>query len=371
VKYTKQFPLEARLAWRRRLSKEGSDKCIYSLGIATDGEISHKPGDWLAVFPKNDPQEVERLWKLVYSKNYAIVDDVFRALQGEVSITRVPIALAHWLQENGVCGDRRGILEDWLANGFAEKSNGHSVADFLEKFAEIIPSPAVLLPLLKKLQPRLYSIASSPLKDPSIVELLISTECYVNANGQVCRGVASSFLNERLSIGENVKIFSVSTPFSMPTNPQVDLICVGPGVGLSPFMGFLQHRECLREKGELLSKFWLFFGDRHRNADFIFQEELEGYVQRGILDRLDLAFSRDQREKVYVQDRLRLQGREVFQWLQGGAHFYVCGSAASMGTDVENTLVDIFEKHGAFSREKARAQVTSLRKERRYQLDVY
>jgi sulfite reductase (NADPH) flavoprotein alpha-component len=328
------------------------------------GKLTYEPGDWLAVLPQNPAAEVDRLFQLLQGSDREV-------LSRKVAITRVPAALGQWVLENSVQSGRHEQLGEWLNGDFNTLTNGYSVADFLEQFAQV-PLPAgEAIARLKPLQPRLYSIASSPDENPNHVELVVATASHKDRVGGWGKGVASSFLNEQLPLGGELGVYATKTHFKLPENPSTKAIFVGPGTGIAPFRGFLQHRNFLHRKGTQLGQCWLFFGDQHRATDFLLEEELTAYQKTGVLSRLDLAFSRDQDYKIYVQDRIWENRDTIWQWISEGAHIYICGTANPMAQDVRNTFIKIIHQCGCFSEEDSATYVASLQKSRRYLQDVY
>jgi len=218
------------------------------------------------------------------------------------------------------------------------------------------------------MRPRLYSISSSPAAHPDEVHLTVGIVRYLNACGRQCKGVASTYMAERLRPGQKANVFvHASHGFAPPADPNTPMIMVGPGTGIAPFRAFLQERASRKSPG----RNWLFFGDQRREHDFLYREELEKWLVDGTLSRMDLAFSRDQKEKVYVQTRMLERGREIWAWLQEGAHFYVCGDAKRMAKDVDNALKQIVAEHGQMSADDAGAYVSEMSKTKRYCRDVY
>jgi sulfite reductase (NADPH) flavoprotein alpha-component len=242
---------------------------------------------------------------------------------------------------------------------------GRHVIDLLE----ILPAPmpvASFVPLLKRLVPRLYSISSSPKAHPGEVHLTVGAVRY-ESHGRVRKGVASTFLADRVGDAEFVKVFvQPSHGFKPPANGDTPMIMVGPGTGIAPFRAFLEERRAISAPG----KNWLFFGDQQRASDFLYEEELTAMAHDGFL-RLDLAFSRDQAEKIYVQNRMLENAADLWTSLENGAHFYVCGDAKRMARDVDAALHRIIETAGGKSAEEATAYVQQLKTAKRYQRDVY
>jgi sulfite reductase (NADPH) flavoprotein alpha-component len=220
---------------------------------------------------------------------------------------------------------------------------------------------------LRKLQPRLYSIASSIKAHPDEVHLCVGAVRY-SADGIAHEGVASTFLADRLPLGETTGIyFHAANHFRLPADLTKPVIMVGPGTGIAPFRAFLEEREATKAPG----KNWLFFGDQKRSTDFLYHDQIIAWVQSGHLTRLDTAFSRDQEEKIYVQTRMLQAASELWQWLEEGAHFYVCGDAKRMAKDVDDALHHIIETQGGKTAEEAAAYVAEMKKTKRYARDVY
>jgi sulfite reductase (NADPH) flavoprotein alpha-component len=243
----------------------------------------------------------------------------------------------------------------------------HQVVDVLLARADVKLAPVDFVRGLKRLQPRLYSIASSPRAHPGRVHLTVGAVRYEHG-GRARKGVCSTFLADRAVPGQSqVGIFIHRNGAFRPPAPAADAIMVGPGTGIAPFRAFLHERQAIGAPG----RNWLFFGDQRASADFLYREELDGLHRAGCLTRLDTAFSRDQAEKIYVQHRMLAQAGELFAWLEAGAHFYVCGDAARMAKDVDAALHQVIERGGGRTAEQAAAYVQELRTSKRYARDVY
>lgn len=251
-------------------------------------------------------------------------------------------------------------------DALAKWSWGRQAADVVAAYP-VRGSAAEWAGVLKRLQPRLYSISSSPLAHPGEVRLTVSVVRYAGDLGRDRTGVCSAYLADHADDGP-VQVFVQRSPhFRPPADPATPMVMVGPGTGVAPFVGFLEERRARGHTGPN----WLFFGEQRRATDFYYREELEAYRASGHLNRLDLAFSRDQRNKVYVQDRMREHGPRLWQWLQDGAHLYVCGDASRMAKDVDQALKDIVVTHGGMDADEASAYVRRLASDRRYVRDVY
>jgi sulfite reductase (NADPH) flavoprotein alpha-component len=360
----KKSPAIGKLLRRVRLSKEGSAKSVYLIGIEAGEELAYEPGDWLTVFPQNPPDQVRRLAKLLHG---AELDRLAR----DFTILDIHRPLVQWILENAAKGEARTQLLQWLEGDFSARARGSVVADVLEQFANVPLAAEDLQANIRPLQPRLYSIASAPAVNPNAIELVVASALYTGPGGKCHEGAASSFLNKYLPLGGEVPMRVTKTHFRLPADPRTDVIFVGPGTGIAPFRGFLQHRDFLQKNDTILGRCWLFFGDQHRATDYIFEEDLNAYQRSGVLSRLDLAFSRDQDHKIYVQDRIWESRGEIWKWLEGGAHVYVCGTANPMARDVLETFVKITNVCGNLSEEDARDYVKALQKSRRYSQDIY
>ena len=249
---------------------------------------------------------------------------------------------------------------------FKEYLEGRDVVDLFQDYPAKV-NATQLVKLLRPLQPRYYSISSSPKAFPGELHLTVGVVNYKNA-GRLKQGTCSTFLSEVLVDDEHVPIFIESnTEFRLPENDETPIIMVGAGTGIAPYRAFVQHRELADNRG----KSWLFFGNRNFETEFLYQTEWQGFLKSGALTKMDVAFSRDGAKKQYVQDRLHENAAEIYQWLEEGAHVYICGDMKKMAGDVQHTLVKIVEKHGVMTKENALEYVDNLQKEKRLQLDVY
>ena len=227
-------------------------------------------------------------------------------------------------------------------------------------------APQAIVDLLPKLQPRLYSISSSPRMHPGAIHITVGVVRY-ELNGRTRNGVCSTFLAERIRSEDQLPIFLHPSTFRLPEDPDRNVIMIGPGTGIAPFRAFLQDRAMCGAHG----KNWLFFGDQKASTDFLYQDELKAFQAQGVLHQLDTAFSRDQQQKVYVQHRMRERAREIWAWLEEGAHLYVCGDAKRMAKDVDMVLREIVTEQGGLAEEATNAYIASLKKDKRYLRDVY
>lgn len=368
--YSRQHPLKAPLVINQRLNANGAEKEIRQFGFdLTNSGFNYEAGDALGVWPTNCPELVGDMLnalKLSPSTMVSVKDHgdiaLVDALSHHFEIARITTDLLKFVQARSASTTLASLmadektLKDWLW--------GKQIIDVLQAYP-IKVEASEWLAVLKHLQPRLYSISSSPKTHPNQVHLTVSTVRYGKDNAR--GGVCSTFMADRAG-DINVPIFlQRSAHFRPPKNPDAPLIMVGPGTGIAPFIAFLQERKATAAPG----KNWLFFGEQHTATDFYYREELETLQQAGVLTRLDTAFSRDQADKIYVQHRMLEQGEQLWQWLQQGAHFCVCGDASRMAKDVDAALKNIIQIHGKMTAEAAADYVAKMAQEKRYVRDVY
>jgi sulfite reductase (NADPH) flavoprotein alpha-component len=352
------------------LSGAGSDKDTRHVVIDISGSgIAYAPGDSFGVFPSNDPD---------------LVDAVIAAMRAPADLPIGAKTFREMLIEDYALGSAPDMLFElisYLTSGAkrrkakllakGEDPDGDAasfdVLAALESFGPIHPDPEAFLESLEPLQPRLYSISSAPLKTPGEIHLTVDAVRY-EVTGRKRLGVASTFFADRLSAGTPIKVYlQKAHGFAMPADLAKPIVMVGPGTGIAPFRSFLWQRHAMGASG----KAWLFFGHQHEAADFFYREELEVLRAAGTLANLSTAWSRDGRQKVYVQDRMREAGAELWSWLEAGAHFYVCGDAKRMAKDVEAALGAIAVAHGGKSETAAKDFIAALKASGRYQADVY
>ena len=364
----------ARLLTARRLSRDGSQKDTRHVVIAAEaGALHYEVGDSIGVIARNCPEFVQAIIERLGAKADTTVvspDGVERplaeALSRHCEIRRPSDQALEVLSSRAHDIDESRMLQA-MAHGYPGAGpEDPDLHDLLERFPTARPPLSELISALDPLQPRLYSIASSPKLNPGEVHLTVEPVRY-EQRGRQRTGVASTFLCDRLAAGEPVEAFIRPSDGFRLAAPDRPVIMIGPGTGIAPFRAFLQERRAIGARG----RNWLFFGNPHRSTDFIYEDELLEYARDGLLTRLDTAFSRDQDEKVYVQHRMLETAAELWAWLEDGAHLYVCGDAERMARDVDRGLSYIVAKEGQMEPAAAKAYLARLASEARYQRDVY
>ncbi|MEL6410973.1 MAG: sulfite reductase flavoprotein subunit alpha [Pseudomonadota bacterium] len=369
--WSRKNPYQAVIKENRLLSREGSSKemrhVVLELG---DSGMSYQPGDSIGIIPMNAPSLVTEFLKR-FSTKYEDTppgkeEAIGKLLTDTYEIVTPPGDLLRGLAavagdgdlEKAVNADKE-TLADYLWN--------KDTLDLLNLNPHLDFDPFLVTQILKPMQYRAYSVASSERTHPGEVHLTVGALRW-HYDGRDHGGVCSTYIADQLAPGSTAGMFMVpNKTFRIPEDPDVPMIMVGPGTGIAPFLGFLQERQADSAKG----KNWLFFGDRNRESDYVYQDELERFEKDGYLHRLDLAFSRDQSNKIYVQDRMRENGAEIYAQLEEGGHFYVCGDATRMAKDVEETLREIVVTHGGMTEQQAGDYLFKMRKDRRYLKDVY
>ena len=367
---SRENPAEAVFSSRTRLNKPGSAKETWHIEFDLDGtEIDYAVGDAFGLFPTNEPTLADAvIAALGAPADFPIGGRTLRdVLIDGVSLGAAPDMLFQ-LFSYITGGDRRQKAKA-LADG-GDPDGDAATLDVLaaiQKFSGVRPDPEAFIEALDPLQPRLYSIASSPKVDPRRLALTVDSVRYP-INGRIRLGVASTFLADRVSPGDRLKVYvQKAQHFGLPADPSVPIIMIGPGTGIAPFRAFLHERMATKAPG----RNWLFFGHQRSSYDFFYEDELAGMKAARVLTRLTLAWSRDGEQKIYVQDRMREVGRDLWAWLAEGAHVYVCGDAKHMARDVERALIDVVATFGVRSTNEAVAFVADLKKSGRYQQDVY
>jgi sulfite reductase (NADPH) flavoprotein alpha-component len=363
-------PVEATFVSRTRLNKPGSQKETWHVEFDLAGSgLDYAVGDSFGLYPRNDPALADAIIRALSAPpDFPIGGRALRdVLIDGVSLSPAPDMLFQLFSY--ITGGERRKKAKALAAG--EDPDGDAatldVLAAIEKFEGVRPDPEAFVEALDPLQPRLYSISSSPKVHGSRVALTVDAVRY-EVDKRARLGVASTFLAGRVEPGDKLRVYvQKAQHFGLPADPSVPIIMIGPGTGIAPFRAFLYERMAAKAPGRNC----LFFGHQHRDFDFFYEDELAGMKAAGVLTQLYLAWSRDSDEKFYVQDRMLQVGRELWAWIADGAHIYVCGDAQRMAKDVERALIDIVAAHGARTTNEAVAFVAELKKAGRYQADVY
>lgn len=371
--YTRAKPFSANLVSSTLLTSPDAPKETRHVVIdLLESGIRYEPGDALGIMPVNDQELVDAVIQRLgatggerVANGSGGMTSLRRALRTEYALNRVRPALVELLLKNATSQAEKNRLSEVVES----EDHAQALGDVADALAM---APAIRLPLedflltLSKLQPRLYSISSSQKAHAFEVHLTVGVVRY-EAAGRTRAGVASHFLGVRSLPGDEVRVFVQPSKFRLPTDPNSRVIMIGPGTGIAPFRAFLEERRATGAKGPM----WLLFGNQHFHHDFLYKTELDGFLESETLTRLDLAFSRDQLQKVYVQDRIREHGQEFWSWLEQGASVYLCGDAKRMAPDVETAIKQIISQFGNRSADDASAYLDRLRKEHRYHKDVY
>lgn len=374
--YSRSNPFRAEVLENINLNGRGSKKETHHLELSLEGSgLTFEPGDSLGIYPENDPALVHLLLEVM---NWDPDQLVTVNKKGE----RLPLKdalISHFeittltkpLIEKAARLSANENLQELLAPGNEENLktyiDGRDLFDLVRDFTPWIGTAQDFVSILRKMPSRLYSISSSLSANPEEVHLTIGAVRY-EAHGRERKGVCSIQAAERLQPGDTVPVYiQHNENFKLPKNADVPIIMVGPGTGAAPFRSFMQEREENGAEG----KSWLFFGDQHFVTDFLYQTEWQKWLKDGVLTKMDVAFSRDTAEKVYVQHRMVENSKEIFEWLEEGAYLYICGDEKHMAHDVHNTLIAIIEKEGGLSREKAVEYLAEMQQQKRYQRDVY
>lgn len=375
--YSRDDPFPARVLEVRKLNGEESAKDTRFISIDLTGSgLTYTAGDALGVYPENNHDLVEEILAALGATGFeAVITPESRivparvALQMGYDISRPSDDLLLLLSETAHDENEAARLKELVEDDKDNWLDHRDVLDVLQTFPSCNAPLAEVIASLSPLQPRLYSIASSQKENLTQVHLTVGIVRW-KANERQRHGVASTFLADRalLSPGTQASVFVHPSPgFRLPENGNTPVIMVGPGTGIAPFRAFLQERRATSAKGPS----WLFFGDQKASCDYLYEEELAQHIKDGSLSRLSLAFSRDQDEKIYVQTRMLEQAKDIWQWLEEGAHFYVCGDAKRMAKDVDASLHQIAREQGQLDEAGAKNYIQSLLKNRRYQRDVY
>ncbi|MEV5116757.1 assimilatory sulfite reductase (NADPH) flavoprotein subunit [Peribacillus frigoritolerans] len=374
--YSRTNPFKAEVLENINLNGLGSNKETHHLELSLEGSgLTFEPGDSLGIYPKNDSDLVDMLlmeldWdpeETVKVNKQGELRQLRESLISDFEITVLTKSLIEQAAQLSGNEDLKELLKPGNEERLKEYREGRDLLDFVRDFGSWGESAQEFVSILRKMPARLYSIASSLSAYPDEVHLTIGAVRY-ESHGRERKGVCSILCADRLQPGDLLPIYiQHNQNFKQPKNPDTPIIMVGPGTGIAPFRSFIQDREESEAKG----KTWLFFGDQHFVTDFLYQTEWQKWLKTGVLTKMDVAFSRDTDEKVYVQDRMREQSGELYEWLQKGAAVYICGDEKNMAHDVHNTLIEIIEKEGNMSHADAQAYLEDMQQNKRYQRDVY
>jgi len=370
-KYSKKNPFKAPVYEKITLHGKPSERQTLHLELATDDKgLTYEPGDSAGVIPLNPPELINEVLKVtgLNGKDELGINGVqttlYDSLHRNFELSKITTDVVSRYLVFAPNAKLQKLIDNPVK--FKEYLYGRDIVDLFHDFPSKVTS-ADLSKLLRPIQPRSYSISSSPLACPGELHLTVSVVNY-EQSGRAKRGACSSYLSEVAVENEHIPIFIESNPnFRLPKNEETPIVMIGAGTGIAPYRAFVQHRELSEKRG----KSWLFFGNRNFETEFLYQAEWQNFLKSGALTKMNVAFSRDGSKKEYVQDRLIENSKELFRWLQEGAHFYICGDMNKMAGDVQKALVQIIEKEGALNNESAQEYVTTMQKEKRLQLDVY
>ncbi|MHB1023544.1 MAG: diflavin oxidoreductase [Acidobacteriaceae bacterium] len=374
-KYTRNNPFQSKVLVNELLTGPASEKETRHIELSLDTPVmTYTPGDAVGIVPTNRPEAVEEVLKALnftgeerVKDHYGVEISLHEAVETRLAIgklSRGSVNSYSKLTDNAelkalTAAENRAKIEEYLW--------GREFIDLIVEYPGVIKEPQQLFTVLQRLTPRMYSIASSQAMYPDVVHTTVRVVRY-DTYGRDRQGVCSGLLGERAPVGSTLPIFLHSNNnFRLPVDPTTPIIMIGPGTGVAPFRAFLQHRMALAESGDT----WLFFGEQREASDFLYKDEFLKMKAEGVLTRLDVAFSRDQAQKLYVQHRMREHTKELYEWLENGAYFYVCGDASRMAKDVETALLDAIANESGKGADYANDYLAQMKKQKRYQRDVY
>ena len=374
-KYTRNNPYFSTVTYNELLTAPESEKETRHIELSIEGGMTYTPGDAVGIAPENREQAVvDTLAALGFTGDERVLDhykveiSLEEGLRNRLSIGKLMRSTVSQFAK--LAKDRESLQ---AMTGPDNKSRaeeycwGREFVDLVTDFPGVVTDPQQLFHVLPRLTPRLYSIASSQAMHPDSVQTTVRVVRY-ESHGRDRQGVASGHLGERAPTGSTLPIFLHANQFfRLPEDTAAPVIMIGPGTGVAPFRAFLEHRQAKGEPGDN----WLFFGEQREKLDYLYKDEFLAMKEDGVLTRLDTAFSRDQGKKIYVQDRLRENSAELFSWLERGAYFYVCGDATRMAKDVETALLDVIAQGANDTLDHAAEYLAAMKKQRRYQRDVY
>lgn len=374
--YSRTNPFPARILKNVNLNGAGSIKETRHIEFSLEGSgLSYNPGDALGVVPSNDPELVAALLEeMKWDPEFAVIinkqGDTLPLKEALTSYFEITLLSKKILQQAAELTDNEDLKKLVLAENadqLKEYTYGRDLLDMFRDFGPWKATAQEVVSLLRKMTPRLYSIASSFTAHPGQVHLTIGAVRYT-AHGRERKGVCSVLCAERVHEGDTLPVFvQPNKHFHLPESPETDIIMVGPGTGIAPFRSFIEERAVTKASGRT----WLFFGDQHEACDFLYHDEFEQYQKDGVLTKLSTAWSRDTEKKVYVQHKILEHCKELFEWLEKGAYFFICGDKQNMAKDVHNALISAIAQEGGLSQEDAESYLNDLQKQGRYQRDVY
>jgi len=374
-KYTRNQPYQAEVLVNELLTGAGSEKETRHVELSLEDGMTYLPGDAVGIIPENRASAVAEVLHALRFKSDERVLDHYKV---EISLEEaVQTRLAIGKLTRGSVGQYAKLAPEIVGlkemTGPDNKARaeeycyGREFVDLATEFPGVITNPQQLFNVLQRLTPRMYSIASSQKAHPDTVQTTVRVVRY-DAHGRERQGLASGHLGERADVGATMPIFlHANQNFRLPEDSSAPVIMIGPGTGIAPFRSFLEERAALGHTGEN----WLFFGEQREQLDFLYKEQLQAMHRAGVLRHLDTAFSRDQAKKIYVQDRMQEKAAELYAWIERGAYFYVCGDATRMAKDVETALLDVIAKGSNGTLDHAAEYLANMKKQKRYQRDVY
>lgn len=374
-KYTRNHPFLSTVTVNELLTAVGSEKETRHIELTLDEGMTYTPGDAVGIIPENRAEAVEVVLKALGYKgdervldHYKVEISLDEALRTRLGIGK--LARGSVTQYAKLAPANEGLKAMVGPENKARAEEycwGREFVDLATEFPGVITEPQQLFNVLQRLTPRMYSIASSQLAHPGCVQTTVRVIRY-ESHGRERQGVASGHLGDRAGVGTTMPIFlHANGNFRLPADTTAPVIMIGPGTGIAPFRAFLEERQALGSSGDN----WLFFGEQRSALDFLYKDQLLGMRRDGVLTHLDTAFSRDQEKKIYVQDRMREKAPELYRWLERGAYFYVCGDATRMAKDVETALLDVIAQGSNGTLEHAQEYLAAMKKQKRYQRDVY
>ncbi|KON69253.1 sulfite reductase [NADPH] flavoprotein alpha-component [Peribacillus butanolivorans] len=374
--YSRTNPFKAEVMENINLNGRGSNKETHHIELSLEGSgLTFEPGDSLGIYPQNDSILVDMLLKelnwdpeeIVKVNKQGDLRKLRESLISNFEITVLTKSLFEQAAQLSGNEDLKALLSAGNEEKLKEYREGRDLLDFVRDFGSWGESAQEFVSILRKIPARLYSIANSLSAYPDEVHLTVGAVRY-DSHGRERKGVCSILCAERLQPGDTLPVYiQHNQNFKQPKNPDTPIIMVGPGTGIAPFRSFIQEREETEANG----KTWLFFGDQHFVTDFLYQTEWQKWLKTSVLTKMDVAFSRDADEKVYVQHRMLEHSRKLYEWLQEGAAVYICGDEKNMAHDVHNTLIEIIEKEGQMSHADAQDYLEEMQQNKRYQRDVY